>query len=74
MSSNLAHSNLAHNDDLAFCDRPAQDVKIDAAQPLLAPSKSPFLLKLFLAFALLLTLAWDVSLGWGMVRLVLSNL
>jgi hypothetical protein len=66
-------SNLAHNDDLVFCDRPTQGIKIETAQPLLAPSKSPFLLKLFLAFALLLTLAWDISLGWGMVRLLLFN-
>jgi len=61
-------TNLARNDDLLFDDQLAQDV----AQALPAPATSHFLLKLWLALALLLTLAWISFLGWVTFRIVLS--
>jgi hypothetical protein len=60
--------NLARKDDLLHREHPT--VKEALALP--APPKSPFLLKLFLIIALLLTLAWSAWLGWAVVRAGLS--
>jgi hypothetical protein len=65
-------TNLARNDDLQLRDHPTQNAEIQDTQPLPAPSKSSFLLKLWLVFALLLTLAWTAGLGWATARVVFS--
>jgi hypothetical protein len=65
-------TNLARNDDLLFHDHSTERVEIKGAQAPPVPAKSSLLLKFWLTFALLLTLAWTAGLGWAAVRVVFS--
>jgi hypothetical protein len=65
---------LARKDDSRLADHPPQDAEIKDARALSPHARSPFLMKLFVIFALLLTLAWSAWLGWTLVRAGLSLL
>jgi hypothetical protein len=67
-------THLVRNDDLFVYDQPAQQVEINSARTLPAPTTSHFFLKLWLALALLLTFGSISLLGWVTFRVVLSLL
>jgi hypothetical protein len=72
MGAAFMSTNLARNDDLLFHDQPVQHVEIRSPQAPPVPTTSHFLLKLWLALALLLTFGWISLLGWATFRVVLS--
>jgi hypothetical protein len=65
-------TNLARNDDLLVHNHSTERVEIKGAHAPPVPAKSSLLLKFGLAFALLLTFAWSLGLGWAAVRVVFS--
>jgi hypothetical protein len=67
-------THLVRNDDLLVHDQPAQHIEIRSAQPLPVPTAWHFFLKLWLAFALLLTFGWISLLGWVTFRVMSSLL